>query len=166
MKFVLFKNLKILTKFWNFFHAQLSSAQLSWKWKVLILWYFYFYDQVKFHAQLSWAWKTFYNLGAWCGRFHLRFWTQSLVHVGMAVNFQKQKPTVTFLKYGQNAPQKKKKKKKKNAKHLRTKDNSGPYPSICMKLTHTCSESYQFKFAFGCEQLNWYTSFSYCIQEG
>ena len=66
MKFVLFINLKILTKFWNFFHAQLSwesSAELSMK-KVLNFWYFYFYDQVKFHAQLSWAWKKFYNLGA------------------------------------------------------------------------------------------------------
>ena len=67
MKFVLFINLKILTKFCNFFHAQLSwarSAELSKK-KVLNFWYFYFYDQVKSHAQLSWAWKKFYNLGAW-----------------------------------------------------------------------------------------------------
>ena len=59
MKFVLFINLKILTKVLNFFHAQLSwasSAELSMK-KVLFFWYFYLYDQVKFHAQLSWAWK-------------------------------------------------------------------------------------------------------------
>ena len=60
MKFVLFINLKILTKFWNFFHAQLSMK------KVLNFWYFYFYDLVKFHAHLSWAWKKFYNPGAWC----------------------------------------------------------------------------------------------------
>ena len=49
--------------------------------------------------------------------FHLRFWTQSLVHAMMAVNIQKQKPTVTFLKFGQNAPQKKKKKKKKKMRN-------------------------------------------------
>ena len=63
MKF-LFINLKILTKFWNFFHAQLSwarSAELSMK-KVLNFWiFFYFYAHVKFHDQLSWAWKKFYN---------------------------------------------------------------------------------------------------------
>ena len=47
MKFVLFINLKILTKFWNF-------------------WYFYFHDQVKFHVQVSWAWIKIYNLGARC----------------------------------------------------------------------------------------------------
>ena len=67
MKFVLFINLKILTKVLNFFHAQLSwasSAELSMK-KVLFFWYFYLYDQVKFHAELSWAWKKFYNFGAW-----------------------------------------------------------------------------------------------------
>ena len=41
----------------------LNSAELSMK-KVLNLWYFYFYDQMKFHAQLSRVWKKFYNLGA------------------------------------------------------------------------------------------------------
>ena len=53
MKFVLFINLKILTKFWNYFHAQLnwaSLAELSMK-NVLIFWYFYFDNQVKIHAQ-------------------------------------------------------------------------------------------------------------------
>ena len=78
MKFVLLINLKLLTKFWIFFHAQLNwacPAELSMK-KVLnvFLFVFSFLWPHEIHAQLSWAWKKFYNLGAWWESFLGIFW--------------------------------------------------------------------------------------------